>query len=170
MQGCCLPCLAWLRAGRLTLGGEMLSPSCSVEEVESPGCFWEKSSVMWGDCFLQVGFDPSFLSFFAWFYLQNTLWQSHLLFPISAQGPSSWLQWKNHSLPFSILLLAARGASHPVKGRWMGLRSKALAAVRALKGLVLGFPGVPCPAFRSLGSPTDSGSPEGVVQTRRCGV
>lgn len=54
-----------------------------------------------------------------------------------------------------------------MKGRWMGLRSKALAAVGALRGLVLGFPGLPCPAFRSLGSPTVSGSPEGVVQTRR---
>lgn len=53
----------------------MLSPSCSLgsegEEVESPGCFWEKSSLMWGACLLQVGFVSSLVSllFFACFLL-----------------------------------------------------------------------------------------------------
>lgn len=108
MQGCCLPCLAWLRAGRLAPGGEMLSPSCSLgsegEEVESPGCFWEKSSLMWGACLLQVGFVSSLVSllFFACFYFQDTLvWQSHLFSPDLCSGsvPSSWLWWKTTNFP-----------------------------------------------------------------------
>lgn len=108
MQGCCLPCLAQLRAGRLAPGGVMSSPSRSLgsegEEVESSGCFWEKSSLMWGARFLQVGFVPSFLSllFFARFYLQNTLvWQSHLLSSGLCPGSvtSSWLGWKTTHFP-----------------------------------------------------------------------
>lgn len=45
-----------------------------------------------------------------------------------------------------------------MKGRWMGLRSKALAAVGALRGLVLGFPGVPCLPSGALAAPQRQGA------------
>lgn len=103
-------CHAWLSCGQVgsLRGGVMSSPSCSLgsegEEVESSGCFWEKSSLMWGAGFLQVGFVPSFLSllFFARFYLRNTLvWQSHLLSSGLCPGSvtSSWLGWKTTHFP-----------------------------------------------------------------------
>lgn len=41
-----------------------------------------------------------------------------------------------------------------MQGRWMGLWSKALAAVGALRGLMFDILGMPSPAFRSIGSPT----------------
>lgn len=173
MQGCCLPCLAWLRAGRLAPGGEMVSPSCSLgsegEEVESPGCFWEKSSLMWGACLLRVGFVPSLLFSFRPVFSSRTHWCGRATCSalVSAQGLSAAAGCGGR--PLTSLLHSPSGSkrSRPVKGRWMGLQSKALAAMRALRGLLLGLPGVPCCAFRSLGSPTVSGSSEEVVQTRR---
>lgn len=72
--------------------------------MESPSCFWEKSSLMWGACLLQVSFVPSLLSilFIPCFYLQNTMvWQRHLLSPDLCPGsvPSNWLCWKTTHFP-----------------------------------------------------------------------
>lgn len=172
MQGCCLPCLAWLRAGRLAPGGEMLSPSCSLgsegEEVKSPGCFWEKSSLMWGACFSRLALcHPYSLFSFLPAFTSRAYWCGRATCSplISAQGLSPAAGCSGE--PLASLLHSAFGSkrSHPVTGRWMGLQSKALAAMRALRGIHAWLPGVPCPAFRAC--PTVSGSSEGVVQTRR---
>lgn len=172
MQGCCLPCLAWLRAGRLAPGGEMLSPSCSLgsegEEVKSPGCFWEKSSLMWGACFSRLALcHPYSLFSFLPAFTSRAYWCGRATCSplISAQGLSPAAGCSGE--PLASLLHSPFGSkrSHPVTGRWMGLQSKALAAMRALRGIHAWLPGVPCPAFRAC--PTVSGSSEGVVQTRR---
>lgn len=133
----------------------MLSPSCSLgsegEEVESPGCFWEKSSLMWGACLLQVGFVPSLLSllFFCLFLApEHTGVAEPPALPNLCPGSvsSSWLCWKTTHFPSSFSFREQE--EPPCEGQMDKPVDQSSSSNESSRGgLMLGFPVMPSGAL-----------------------